>query len=105
MLITEYLVGRDDDGKPMCLVVKDVLMTDCSPGAAALVVKATRRDLVQAFIQDDGGLEFISFPDLPADVAELLSSGRSLSIVDAVDNMTIDCVLETNTPAQKVYAK
>lgn len=95
MLITDYMVGRDKEGHPLCLVVKDVLMTDCQVGHATLVVKATRRDLVQEFVQDMGDSEFISFPDLPADVAELLMSGASLKIVDASDQMQVECQLKS----------
>jgi len=84
-------------------VVKNVLMTDCQQGQASLVQKARRRDLVQAFVQDDGDVEFIAFPDLPDDVAELLIAGQCLSIVDAADDMKIDCYLETTI--QKVLSK
>lgn len=95
MLITDYMVGRDKEGQPLCLVVKDVLMTECQTGLASLVVKATRRDLVQEFIQDMGESEFISFPDLPDDVAELLLSGESLKIIDAADDMQVECRLSS----------
>jgi len=99
------LVGRDRSGAPLCLVVKNVLMTDCVQGAASLVVKATRSDLIQSFIQSEGDVEFINFPDLPGDVAELLSSGRSLPILDTADDMRIDCVVDVSDAITKVAAR
>lgn len=101
MLITDYLVGRDKQQKPLCLVVKGVLMTECQVGTATIISKATRTDLVQSFIQDDGSTEFIAFPDLPQDVVELLEGGRALTILDAEDHMQIDCVLEDTTSKVK----
>lgn len=97
MLITDYLVGRDKQQKPLCLVVNGVLMTECEVGTASLISKTTRTDLVQSFIQHDGLAEYIAFPDLPQDVVELLQGGKALTIVDAEDHMQIECVLEVQT--------
>lgn len=93
MLITDYLVGRDEKGRFVCLSVKDVLPVDCEPGRTDLVVKLTRQDLVQEFVQDGVPVDWITFPDLPVDVVELLRSGESLIIRDEADALEIECLL------------
>jgi len=98
VLITDYAVGRDAKKKPLCLVVKGVLLTDCQTGPAVLNRRATRTDLVQSFVQDSGEHEFIVFPDLPSDVIELLVDGASLTIHDDEDQMEISCMLEQSAP-------
>jgi len=98
VLITDYAVGRDAKQKPLCLVVRGVLMTDCETGPAVLNRRATRTDLVQSFIQESGEHEFIVFPDLPSDVIELLVHGDSLIIHDDEDQMEISCMLEHRAP-------
>lgn len=103
MLITDFMVGRDEKGTPLCLVVKDVLMTDCVKGKTSLVVRAARKDLVQEFIQDGDAVEYLAFPGLPDDVAELLQAGCSLSIIDIADSMVVDCQLDL--PETKVASK
>lgn len=94
MLITEYLVGKDSDGKSLCLVVKGVLPTECVPGRSELVQKVNRQDLVQEFVQDGMPVDWVVFPDLPRDVIELLESGAGLKIIDDADErMSMDCKL------------
>lgn len=103
VLITDYAVGRDDSKKPLCLVVQGVLMTDCEIGPATLNRRVSRVDLVQSFIQDGGSPEYISFPDLPQDVVELLERGESLTILDDEDKMSFRCMLGYDAP--KVASK
>lgn len=102
MLITNYLVGRDKQGKCLCLVVKDVLPVDCEPGRSSLVKKLARQDLVQEFVQDGVPVDWITFPDLPRDVCELLESGSSLTIIDEEDNVAMECSLESHAECSKV---
>lgn len=94
MLITDYMVGRDEQKKCLALVVKDVLPLDCSAGRCHLVKKLNRQDLVQEFIQDGVPTDWLMFPDLPADVIALLENGGALTIVDAADDSSISCVIE-----------
>ena len=94
MLITDYLVGRDEGEACIALVVRDVLPVGCSAGRCHLVRKLNRQDLVQEFIQDGVPSDWLMFPDLPADVIALLESGGALTITDAADNSSIECVIE-----------
>lgn len=94
MLITDYLVGRDEREKCIALVVKDVLPLGCSAGRCHLVRKIGRYDLVQEFVQDGIPTDWISFPDLPSDVVALLEGGGSLTITDAADDSSISCIIE-----------
>ncbi|CAM5403828.1 hypothetical protein SSTU70S_02812 [Stutzerimonas stutzeri] len=93
MLITDYLVGRDAEGKPLCLAVKNVLPQDCQHNRSDLVNKLTRKDLVLEFIEDGSPVDWLTFPDLPSDVVELLESGEHLRIVDNADDAFVECVL------------
>jgi hypothetical protein len=54
-----------------------------------------RQDLVQEFIQDGVPTDCVLFPDLPADVIAMLEGGGTLTIVDASDDSTISCVIES----------
>lgn len=93
MLITDYLVGRCDEQKPLCLVVKDVIPEGCQLGRNELVKKTDRQDLIQEFTQDGLPVEWAIFPDLPADVVELLESGN-LKLADKGEvEVVFDCVL------------
>ncbi|ENA26999.1 hypothetical protein HMPREF1487_09478 [Pseudomonas sp. HPB0071] len=93
MLVTDYLVGRDNEGRCLCLVVDNVIPLDCSPGRSDLVSKMSRQDLVQEFVQDGVPVDWITFPDLPSDVVELLLSGQSLRILDQSDSTVIECLI------------
>jgi len=94
MLITDYLVGRDNEQKCLGLVVQDVLPVDCSAGRCHLVKRLNRQDLVQEFVQDGVPIDWVLFPDLPADVIAILEGGRALTIVDASDDSSISCMIE-----------
>ncbi|ALN21984.1 hypothetical protein HN51_24460 [Ectopseudomonas mendocina] len=98
MLVTEYLVGRQSkggrEGEPLCLIVNSVLPTDCKPGRADLARKMHRKDLILEFVQDGAPVEWISLPDLPADVVELLSQGRSIPVIDSADWTCVVCRLQ-----------
>lgn len=94
MLITDYLVGSDEEGRPLCLVVKDVLPLDCQPGRTDLVQKMNRQDLVQEFVQDGLPVDWVVFPDLPQDVIELLQRGDSLKLIDKAEaEVMLECFL------------
>lgn len=95
MLITDYLVGRDDKQRCLGLVVQDVLPVGCAAGRCHLIKKMNRQDLVQEFIQDGVPADWVLFPDLPADVIAMLEGGGTLTIVDASDDSTISCVIES----------
>lgn len=103
MLITDYVVGRDDEGKPLCLVVRDVLPTDCHTGHSDLVRKLARHDLIQEFVSDGMPCEWIKFPDLPPDVVELLESGATLKIVDSSDEVEMPLVLTKTDKNDPVF--
>ncbi|MBF6615605.1 MAG: hypothetical protein ITG07_02655 [Candidimonas sp.] len=98
MLITGYMVGRDEGGACIALVVRDVLPVGCSTGRCHLVRKLNRQDLVQEFVQDGVPSDWLMFPDLPADVVALLENGGELKITDAADDSTISCVIESAAP-------
>lgn len=102
MLITDYLVGRDSDGKVVCLFVNGVLPLDCVPGRADLVKKLTRQDLVVEYVQDQAAVDWLNFPDLPADVVELLESGKSLTICDRDDDLVHQCTVSPRMDSLKV---
>jgi hypothetical protein len=105
MLVTEYLVGADEDGKPLCLVVKEVLPLDCQPGRSELVHKVNRQDLIMEFLQDGLPVDWILFPDLPAAVVELLERGESLRVIDKPDHgeeVDVHCSL---SPYSESYPK
>jgi len=102
MLVTDYLIGRDDEGRCYCLLVKDVLPLDCVPGRSELVSKLTRQDLVQEFVQDGVPVDWITFPDLPRDVVELLKAGGCLTIMDESDSSTVACSLDRELSAGKL---
>mgnify|MGYP000219924517 CR=1 FL=1 len=93
MLVTDYLVGRDEKGNLVSLVVQDVLPVDCLPGRSEIVARIARQDLVQEFVQDGVPVDWIAFPDLPEDVVELLQAGKSLTIIDKSDDTAFSCVL------------
>ena len=103
MLITDYLVGRDENDRFLDLVVKGVLPTDCSVGRCTLVRRVSRQDLVQEFVQNGMPVDWIMFPDLPEDVAKLLEAGGSVRVVDKDDESSIECLLsvEERTQNQK----
>ena len=107
MLITDYVVGRDDEGTPLCLVVSDVVPADCLSGRSNLVSKITRHDLIQEFISEPEGTpcEWIKFPDLPDDVVELLRQGQSLKIVDAIDNLEFPLLVSTFEVAEQSHGR
>lgn len=103
MLITDYLVGRDENEQFLDLVVKGVLPTECTVGRCHLVHKVNRQDLVQEFVQDGMPVDWITFPDLPADVVKLLEAGVPVRVVDRDDESSIECLLsvEEGTLQQK----
>src|SRR5690554_1219851 len=103
MLITDYVVGRDNEGKPLCLVVRDVLPTDCHTGQTELVRKLARHDLIQEFVSDGMPCEWIKFPDLPKDVVELLQAGVTLKIVDAADELEVPLVISRTEEEDRVF--
>lgn len=93
MLITDYLVGRDENEQFLSLVVKGVLPTDCTAGRCHLVRRMSRQDLVQEFVQDGVQVDWIMFPDLPDDVAKLLEEGVAVRIIDKDDDSEIECLI------------
>jgi len=95
MLVTEYVVGRQTvegrKGELLCLVVNSVLPRDCDLGRSDLVHKAHRKDLILEYVQDGDPVEWICLPDLPSDVVELLSQGRSIPVIDSSDSTCVMC--------------
>jgi hypothetical protein len=93
MLVTEYLVGRsgpEDATEVPCLIVQSVLPRDCKVGSAELLPKVARQDLVLEFLDEDNGpAEWLCFPDLPADVIELLQGGTAIPVVDCSDKSRV----------------
>ena len=104
MLITDYLVGRDENEQFLSLVAKGVLPTDCTVGRCHLVRKLSRQDLVQEFVQDGVQVDWIMFPDLPEDVAKLLEAGLPVRIIDQDDDTEIACLLPTDDEARQQKA-
>lgn len=94
MLITDYLVGRDDAGRVLCLAVDGAIPLDCQPGRSSLISKFARQDLILEFIQDGAPVDWVTFPDLPTDVCNLLKAGEKLAIVDREDDVLIECALD-----------
>lgn len=99
MLVTEYLVGREgrgrqQGGKPLYLLVSDVVPTDCQVGGSYLVHKLPqRRDLIVEFVEDGHPVDWISLPNLPDDVVELLMQEKEIPLVDVSDNVRIICTV------------
>lgn len=96
MLLTDYLVAVNADGE-LRLVVDSILPKDCELGRCAIRKKMDRMDLVQEFLQDGLPADCLLFPALPPEVAALLESGGSVSVIDVADNSDICCKLD-DTP-------
>lgn len=92
MLIASYFVGRDDEGAAICIVVKGIFLDGYSAMDAELDFKVGRTDLIQTFEQD-GYIDGFIFPDLPADVVNLLDRGDSINILDIVVGQSFFCAL------------
>lgn len=99
MLVTEYLVGRggsenQKNGAPLCIVVSNVVPTDCQAGRSYLVQKLPqRKDLIVEFVEDDVVVDWISLPNLPQDVVDLLVQTKEIPLVDISDNTRIICTI------------
>lgn len=104
MLITDFLVGRDEKSRFVALIVQDVLPTECDAGRCHLVRKVNRQDLVQEFVSDGVATDWLMFPDLPQDVVEILESGGTIQVVDTAE-VSISCTIEPESSLMAQYRK